>query len=486
MKFLPAALLTSVVAAIFAPSTSLAQSAPCQGFSTFPLVTNLGSVDGKVLGESARCFSQKATLAINALADQRSRPNGIATLDGQGRLIGNQMPTSLAPTFIGMTQMSAVDTSLAGVVNPNAVLFAAGNRVSFCPALSCIKGPPNGSNNPAFYDHQRASLLVSAETQDDMNSQEQTVGITTTVSKGRLKSYAASTAYALGDNVLVGGAFGGAIYRVTQAGTTSASSPPPSGRPTSAPFTYMDGTARLLWINDSAIAAKVGLYNEVKVVPGGGNSWGQANNFELAPGVIPQNLHTSLELDFSNHSGTDCVAGIANCLGLYIRMAGANRNTAAISVEGVDASARSIFGARFSGPLAETTIDLGTTGVTGIGIGTFSTANYSSAAISDNSTAPAGLNITGTKSLAAIRLAANTSTGIALNDGTYSAWQIIGNGFSIDTVGNLVVPSARETISAPPASSSSPCSVGQRQWDASFEYRCVATNSWKRAALSSW
>lgn len=430
-----------------------------------------------------------------------------------------------APGRFEIKGVSPLDLTLAGTKNPNAIMFGAGNQVSFCPALSCINGPPDGSINPAFYDHQRASLLVAAETQDDMHSEEQTVGITTTVSKGLLKPYTASTAYALGDNVLVGGAFGGAIYRVTQAGTTSASSPPPSGRPTSVPYTYADGTARLLWINDSAIAAKVGLYNEVKVVPGGGNSWGQANNFELAPGVIPQNLHTSLELDFSNHSGTDCVAGIANCLGLYIRMAGTNRNTSAISVEGVDASARSLFGVRLTGPLADTTIDLGTSGVTGIGIGTFTAASYSSAAISEASTAPvslnvtgaksladvrlaasspiglsidgtktsssisdtatspAGINIAGTKSLSAIRVAATAPTAIDLSDGTYSAWQILGKGFNIDTAGNLAVPSLSETVSAPPASGTAPCSTGARRWDANYEYRCISPNKWRRTQL---
>jgi len=37
-----------------------------------------------------------------------------------------------------------------------------------------------------------------------------------------------------------------------------------------------------------------------------------------------------------------------------------------------------------------------------------------------------------------------------------------------------------------PANSSSTCTTGTESWDANYEYRCVATNTWKRAALSSF
>lgn len=37
-----------------------------------------------------------------------------------------------------------------------------------------------------------------------------------------------------------------------------------------------------------------------------------------------------------------------------------------------------------------------------------------------------------------------------------------------------------------PASASASCVVGQQAWDTNFHYVCVATNTWKRAALSSW
>ncbi|MCJ2015228.1 hypothetical protein [Methylobacterium sp. J-076] len=52
---------------------------------------------------------------------------------------------------------------------------------------------------------------------------------------------------------------------------------------------------------------------------------------------------------------------------------------------------------------------------------------------------------------------------------------------------NLVVSGyIREAVSNPPASSTAACAVGQRAWDANYEYRCVAANTWKRAALSAF
>ena len=42
------------------------------------------------------------------------------------------------------------------------------------------------------------------------------------------------------------------------------------------------------------------------------------------------------------------------------------------------------------------------------------------------------------------------------------------------------------TSPAAPATSSSTCVAGQQAWDANYEYRCINTNTWKRAALSTF
>jgi hypothetical protein len=55
------------------------------------------------------------------------------------------------------------------------------------------------------------------------------------------------------------------------------------------------------------------------------------------------------------------------------------------------------------------------------------------------------------------------------------------NGSVLSLTGAII-----ETNSSTPASSTATCTIGQHAWDASYEYRCIATNSWKRAALTAW
>jgi hypothetical protein len=57
--------------------------------------------------------------------------------------------------------------------------------------------------------------------------------------------------------------------------------------------------------------------------------------------------------------------------------------------------------------------------------------------------------------------------------------------FSVDPNGNTVAVTYRETLTTP-SSSSATCTAGQFTDDANFHYVCVATNTWKRAALSSF
>lgn len=53
--------------------------------------------------------------------------------------------------------------------------------------------------------------------------------------------------------------------------------------------------------------------------------------------------------------------------------------------------------------------------------------------------------------------------------------------------GARVTPAGRfATPSYTPPSSTSPCRIGETGWDTTFEYRCVATNTWKRSALTDF
>lgn len=57
---------------------------------------------------------------------------------------------------------------------------------------------------------------------------------------------------------------------------------------------------------------------------------------------------------------------------------------------------------------------------------------------------------------------------------------------NIQAAGAVIAPYMIEATPAVPATSTSPGVTGQRAWDANYEYRCVATNTWKRSPLSSW
>ena len=85
--------------------------------------------------------------------------------------------------------------------------------------------------------------------------------------------------------------------------------------------------------------------------------------------------------------------------------------------------------------------------------------------------------------------------GIAFGDetsGTYGTTYLAASNtfFNYTQGGTLAfsVPAAGVTHGplVTPASSSATCTTGDREADASYVYVCTATNTWKRAALSSF
>lgn len=382
----------------------------------------------------------------------------------------------LTPGVVALQgNLPLVDLSLAGTFNPNAVMAAAGNRISFCPALSCVRGPYDNSVNPAYFDHQRASLLVSSETNLGIEAEEQSLAVATTIKTGFVKSYAPNKAFSLGEETTVGFA----AYRAIQAGTTSADSPPPGLRPNSLPFTYTDGTVVWRWINDTAIGAKAGIYNEVQAIEKAGGIWGQANNVQLMPGMTPT-FAANLELDFANKSGKDCEIGVANCFGLWMYMGGTNKSTTGIYVSSSNTAANNesftaFWAQRFAGErlASESNLEMNTTNSkSGISIGGFLPAQFTERAIFENSTAPismqisgsksvasivddatapTALNIAGTKSFAGIYEHSTTPAGITLV-GTYSRAQIEGNGWNVSPAGIVTAAGANLTGYLKPAS----------------------------------
>lgn len=83
-----------------------------------------------------------------------------------------------------------------------------------------------------------------------------------------------------------------------------------------------------------------------------------------------------------------------------------------------------------------------------------------------------------------------------MNVNTSDDWCIYNNGGSgagnnlciTKTTGDVSVPvgKLRVTNSYTPASSTAACAAGTTAWDTSYVYVCTATNTWKRAALTSW
>lgn len=456
-----------------------------------------------------------------------------------------KVPSSTFNTVtLGTLNLSGIGTinlDHAGEHSPgttNVIMAVPGNGVSFCPQLSCVTTPTQ--------DHQRASLLVAATTQDDGHSEEQTLAILTRIQTGQYKNWRPSIRFEVGDNVSFQDSRN-SVFRVTQAGISAGSGPGPTGKGSR----ISDGSVVWTWINDAAINGKVGIYNETAVMPGGGNSWSQANNFHLRPGAKPSfNINT--EFDFRNDSGTDCIPNVANCNNLYITTAGSNKSTASVAIQSPNtANHAGIWGLRLQGQklASDQDIAVDSSAAIGIGIGvtSFEPANHTHAAIQDNSTTPSTLvatgtktkatindvatsptslsvtgnkaiadiylaatgltaiqisgtrtsagitdasdspisyNITGKHTLASIREASTTPTGILLN-GSYTASQIAGQGWSVTPNGSVVSTRFRMAPGTP-SGSSSPCVAGEFVADGSFFYFCVAPNTWKRSSLSSW
>lgn len=421
-------------------------------------------------------------------------------------------------------------TDLEGVVNPNAIRFGAGNRISFCPALSCINGPLNGKPKREFFGHQKATLLLSGSTKEDGKSQEQTLAVTTTIGTGYTTPYRPRTRYKAGDNV----AIGNAVYRAVQSGTSGASTLLPGSRPESLPFYVDDGSVKWEWINDAAINAKVGSYFETNVVDGAGAAWGAAFNYHINTKPKAGTFFPGVEFDYANNSGTDCALGVVDCTAIRVGLAGNAQVTHGIQITGDGSSTTgysSMWAFRINGDkvASHSAIEVDAAAPIGLGFGssgiggqshaiatiqdvtasptTLQTAGKksiadlvlgasgpraiqiygarSSSAIEDTSSSPASLNISGIKSLAAIRDGSSTPTGILLQ-GKYTAHQISGPGWSVGPDGSLMVATITESVSSPPPSSKAPCQAGQRAWDQQYEYRCVAPNRWKRSALSDW
>ena len=75
-------------------------------------------------------------------------------------------------------------------------------------------------------------------------------------------------------------------------------------------------------------------------------------------------------------------------------------------------------------------------------------------------------------------------------DGTYVAWALpntagnVGEYLTTDGIGNMKFATA--VSSSAPSTASSTGQTGRIAFDSSYVYICIATNTWKRVAISTW
>lgn len=264
-------------------------------------------------------------------------------------------------------------------------------------------------------DDQRAQMLLRAITRDDGNSEEQTLCILTTICTGYSTPYGNNKSFVSGENTT--NFADNSVYRCIQGGVTAASGPGPTGQGQA----IADGTVVWMWINDSAINAKLANYTEVVIAPGAGSAWAQVNNMDIEAGVLSTFL-CNTEFDLTNHSGIDSTTSNGfNKLGVWIAVQGPNRSTTGLQISSANtANDASIWGAYFAGARLATNsvIQIDASSEVGLGFGVVaggvaSTA-FTEAVIKDGSTSPSaivlagaygnGINITGACSGAGIEI----------------------------------------------------------------------------------
>ena len=342
-----------------------------------------------------------------------------------------------------LSTINSLDTSLSAASTQSLVRVAnGGNFISYCPALSCVVAPSS--------DHQRTSALLSSVTSADGQAEEQTLGVETVVRTGYAKPWTVSTAFSVGDNTITNGN----VYRAVTAGVSAATGTGPGGTGSS----ITDGTLVWAWINQAAIDAKVGIYDEVSVQPGAGESWGQATNVQMQPGAVPS-FDIGQEIDFTNDSGTGCTIGLSNCNLLELEIGGSNQSTTGIHLSSKNAGPTyaAHWGIRLNTQYLASDDDIEDDAAAAIGLGFnasgFGSGGHSTATIEDNSTGSVGLLLLGLKTASDIN--DQTSSPAAIdNVGPHPLGTIYDNSTSsyvLNTMNSHAVAVWNDTSTSPAA-----------------------------------
>lgn len=93
---------------------------------------------------------------------------------------------------------------------------------------------------------------------------------------------------------------------------------------------------------------------------------------------------------------------------------------------------------------------------------------------------------TGATTATAARTALGLGTAATRNTGTSGTAIPLLNTANTWSANQVFSASVIISASSPPATATASGTAGQVTWDANYLYVCVATNSWKRTALSAW
>ncbi|MET3481527.1 hypothetical protein [Methylobacterium sp. 1973] len=75
---------------------------------------------------------------------------------------------------------------------------------------------------------------------------------------------------------------------------------------------------------------------------------------------------------------------------------------------------------------------------------------------------------------------------LGFHDGKITFMTPYGPTFRMGDDGGVYLGRVIEQIPHVPTSASSPCETGEHAWSEAYEYRCIAPNRWRRAALTDW
>ena len=348
--------------------------------------------------------------------------------------------TPLAQQFFpigGLVSVGALDTTynVTPLSMANVIKMGAGNSISYAPIMSCL-GTSAACGSAPTNDHQRASLVIAAQTQIDNQAEEQTLGIETRITTGARSAWTAGASYAANANVTSGSG----IYRAAAACTAGSTAPAGYGNSSQQ---QSDGGCTWTWINATTIAGKLGPYIETAAEGGAGFSEGLVTNFQMQSAQYASTGQSfdvnqgavGIEHDFKNNVA-DC--GIGKCIGMSIDMSGAFQSWAAMNFDGAGGSHSGAqgavaIGARFGNRLAQWA-DISIVDNSQIGLligndspygGNSGPTNHGTASILDNANSPVALNLAG-----------SYTNGIAFN-GTFSGVQVAGHGWNVDGVGSI-------------------------------------------------